>query len=585
MVASDTGMDRSRRQRRKAGRETFEQAKPFTWGELPLRQAAWFLMAAMVVGAALYSSALSGGFVFDDEALPFRRGFQDDPLWAWLAGVRPVLMFSYWLSYIVSGQDAYGFHVFNLLIHVVNSGLVYMVLFRLLSLAGWDSAKRQVAAVVGGTVFLIHPLATESVSYIAGRSESLAAFFMLLTYVVFLGRYPAAISWRRSLAVLALFGMAVATKENAVAMAGVLLLTDLSQPQPFSTKGLRRNYRLYLLMAPCVAFAGVWVARMLAGAPSAGFSFKEFTWYQYAFTQARAIFAYIGLAVIPLSQSVDHDFPISHTVTEHGAILYMALLGALVSAAIVFRRRYSLACFGLLMFLILLAPTSSIVPIADPLVERRLYLPLVGLILIACEFIGRIRRPAIVVSLIGLTLVIFAALCFERNRLWANPVQLWAMAAQESKSKGRPYWELAETLIAKNRCADAVPYLEQGERLMPHDYAIEVAWGKILECLGKNEDALQRLQRAAAISQNSSVYQWIGLLYGEMGRSEEAGLALQKAVQLGPDDGAAYSALGLWYESTGNAAEAERQYRKALAIDSHSREAQRGLVRLQKPPG
>ena len=103
-----------------------------------------------------------------------------------------------------------------------------------------------------------------------------------------------------------------------------------------------------------------------------------------------------------------------------------------------------------------------------------------------------------------------------------------------------------------------------------------------MECTGRPEDALKRLELAATIKPNSSVYQWIGLLYGEMGRAEEAGVALQKAVQLGPGDSAAFSALGLWYESTGNAAEAEREYRKALSIDGHNKEAQIGLARIQR---
>lgn len=566
--------------------ETLAETNSFTWGgELPLWHVLCVVLAAFVIGAALYSSALNGRFVFDDEGLPFRRGIQDDSLSVWVGGVRPLLMFSYWLNYSISGQDPYSYHVLNLLIHAINTGLVFMVLFRLLSLAGWERAKRQAAAVVGAAVFLVHPIATESVSYIAGRSESLAALFMLLTYVVFLGRYPEAISWKRSLIVLALFGMGAATKENAVGFAGILLLTDLSWPRAFSTEGFRRNHRLYLLMAPAVGVAGMLVARVLTGAESAGFSFKEFTWYQYAFTQARAIFAYVRLAVIPLGQSLDHDFPISHTITEHGAIFYLALLGALVGVAVVFRQRYSLACFGFLMFLILLAPTSSIIPIADPLVERRLYLPMVGLILVGCEFANRVRRPKSVVLLIAITLVMFALLCFERNQLWATPEQLWAMAALESKSKGRPYAHLADILIADNRCADAIPYLERGERLMPHDFFIEVAWGRVLECMGRREDALKRLQRASKIVDNSTVSQWIGLLYGEMGRTQEAGVALQRAVQLGPRDTAAHSALGLWYESTGNAAEAERQYRKALAIDRHNSEAQFGLARIRRLTG
>lgn len=565
-------------------RETVDTPNPLTWaGFLRPWPVIGLVLAAFAVGAVLYSAALNGRFVFDDEGLPFRRGIQDESLSVWLSGVRPILMFSYWLNYNISAQDPYSYHLLNLLIHTINTGLVSMVLFRLLALAGWEAAKCQRAALIGATMFLVHPLATESVSYIAGRSESLAALFMLLTYLVFLSRYPDALSWKRSLAVLALFGMGVATKENAAGFAGILLLTDLTWPQPFSTVGLRRNYRLYLLMAPAVLVAMVYVARVLTSSESAGFSFKEFTWYQYAFTEARAIFEYVRLAVVPLGQSLDHDFPISRTIMEHGAVFYLALLALLIGAAIAFRRRYPVGCFGFFMFLILLAPTSSIVPIADPLVERRLYLPMVGLILVGCEFASRIPRPKSVNLLTAAPVLMFAVLCCQRNQLWSQPEQLWAMAAQESTSKGRPYAHLAEVLIAENRCAEAIPYLERGERLMPRNYFIETAWGKVLECAGKREDAVQRLQRAASIVETSTVYQWIGLLYGEMGRNEEAGRALEKAVQVGPRDSGAYSALGLWYESTGKAAEAEQRYRKALSFDAHNYEARRGLARVRGP--
>jgi protein O-mannosyl-transferase len=563
-------------------RQTCTRTKPHTWDrDLLLSHVLWLVLAATVVGAALYSPALHGRFVFDDDTLPFRTGIHDASLGAWLTGVRPFLMFSYWVNYRISGEDPYGYHVLNLLIHAINTSLVFMVLLRLLSLAGWCRSKGYAAAVLGATVFLIHPLATESVSYIAGRSEALAALFMLLAYVVFLGGNSEPLSWRRSILVLMLFGVAVATKEHAVALAGVLLLTDLSWPRPFSIEGVRRNHRLYLLMTPSIVFAGAWVARVLKGAESAGFSFKEFTWYQYAFTQARAMFAYIRLAVFPLGQSVDHDFPVSRTVTDYGAIFCMALLVALVLTAILFRVRYPLACFGLLLFLILLAPTSSVIPIADPLVERRMYLPMVGLILIACQWASRMQWSTGLVSLVVVMLMTFGGLCYQRNRLWGKPEQVWASAAQESTSKGRPYLGLAESLIAGNHCADAIPYLERGEQLMPRDFAIQLAWGKVLECQGKREDALKRLERAADILPNSMVYQLIGLLCSEMGRTERAGTALHKAEQLGPGSSTAHSAMGLWYESVGNAGEAEREYRAALALYPYSTEAQAGLARIQ----
>ncbi|HTP34773.1 MAG TPA: hypothetical protein VMJ75_21490 [Candidatus Acidoferrales bacterium] len=559
-----------------------EPGKPdASYQRLAATHVVWLFLAAAVIGAALYAPALHGKFIFDDDALPFRQGIRDGALQAWVNGVRPVLMFTYWVNYSISGRNPYGYHVTNLLIHVCNTCLVFVVLFHILGLAGWLRRTRYTGAILGAAVFLIHPLATESVSYVAGRSESLAALFMLSAYAVYLGGYSAPITWRRSAAVLALLALAVATKENAAALAGLLFLTDVCWPRPFSFDGVRRNRRIYFLMIPGCAAALLWVAHVLAGAETAGFSIKELTWYQYAFTQARAIFTYVRLAALPLGQSVDHDFPVSRTITSYGAIYYVVLLAAIVLIAVLLRRRYPLACFGLLLFLILLAPTSSVIPIADTLVERRLYLAIAGLILIACEIAKHARWSAGSVSLVAAVLTMFAVLCYQRNEHWGRPEEIWAGAAQESRSKGRPFLGLAESLIAANHCAAAVPYLERGEGLMPRDYAIQLAWGKVLECQGRREDALYRLERAAALLPNSSVYQLIGLLYGEMGKTEAAGTALHMAAQLGPHNSDAHSALGLWYESKGDTYEAEREYRESLNIYPYSSEARSGLARVQ----
>jgi len=277
---------------------------------------------------------------------------------------------------------------------------------------------------------------------------------------------------------------------------------------------------------------------------------------------------------------MDHDFAVSHTLTEYGAIFYIALLALLITTAILTRQRYPLASYGFLMFLVLLAPTSSVIPIADPLVERRMYLPMIGLIVMACQLASRRRWSPGLVSVVVVMLMVFGYLCYQRNQMWGNPEQLWASAVQSSKAKARPYVGLVESLIAVKRCAEAIPYLERGEALMPNDSMIQLAWGKALECQGKREDALQGLQRAASILPNSSIYQLIGLLCGEMGKQEEAGAALRMATQLAPENSSAHSALGLWYEAAGDTAGAEQEFNQALSSSAYNIEAQTGLARI-----
>jgi len=497
----------------------------------------------------------------------------------------------------VCGDGPFSYHVANLLIHVCNSMLVFLVLSRLLRMAGWNHSKTRIASVAGTLVFLVHPLETESVSYIAGRSESLASMFLLLAYVVFLYRRKDEISWVEALLVILLFAMGVKTKENAVSLAGILLLTDLFWPRPVPPRGSEaapaapvprrgppwRNWRLYVLMLPGVAVAAAAVFRMLLTAPSAGFSLRTFTWYEYAFTEARAIFVYIRMALVPVGQSIDHDFATSHTVLEHGAIFWLVLVAALVAASILWRRRYPLACFGFLMFLGWLAPTSSVVPINDALVERRMYLALVGLILVGCEIGGRLRlsRRACYTAF-GIMLAVFSGFCYARNRLYGAPEKLFEAAAMESTGNARPFASLADVAIAENRCAIAVPYLQRADRLFPHDYPVELSWGRILECLGRRDEAMRRLYRAAAIQRTSKVYELIGLLYGEMGVSGEAGAALEEAVKLDPNSTTAHKALALWYESVHDLAASAREYRLSLSLDANDENARLSLMRVRE---
>jgi tetratricopeptide (TPR) repeat protein len=556
---------------------------PQFWRDSRAKILLGFAAGSVLVAFALYYPALRGDFVLDDLPLRLAAGVRSHPLVGWISEPRPVLVLSYGLNQVLFGASPAAYHVVNVLIHALNAFLVFLVIRRLLERAGWSDRQRWVASAAGALLFLVHPLQTESVSYIAGRSESLAAAFLLLAYAVFLYDRRGAISWPRAFVVIVLFGLAVKTKENAVSLAGVLLLTDLMWPRAFSLEGPRRNWRLYALMLPGAAVAALMILRTLATAKTAGFSVANYTWYQYAFTEARAIFVYLRLSALPVGQALDHDFAPSHTITEHGAIVCVALLAAMVCAAVLWRRRYPVACFGFLMFLTLLAPTSSIIPVDDAVVERRMYLPLLGLILIGCEVVRRWRpsRPA-VAGLVITMAVTFGGYCYARNRLWGNPDLLLALSARDAQYNPRPLLNIAEAMMRRNHCELAIPYLDRADRILPGSYFVHSIRGRALACMGRPEEGLANLEMAARIRPCSEVYQWIGLLLGQMGRMPEAGAILRKAVELEPGSAAAHGSLGLWYESVGDYSAAEREYTTSLSINPADHSARASLERVRR---
>jgi tetratricopeptide (TPR) repeat protein len=204
------------------------------------------------------------------------------------------------------------------------------------------------------------------------------------------------------------------------------------------------------------------------------------------------------------------------------------------------------------------------------------------LILVACDLVERqrLRTPAIwgLVTAIALT---FGSFCFARNQLWGRPELLIVRAAEDAQHNPRPLLNLAEVLIGHNRCDLAVPYLERAERTLPRNYYVNASWGRVLACLGRADEGMQHLQLAAQLQPCSQVYLWIGQLYDQMGRSEEAGTALQTAVRLDPASGPAHGALALWYESIHKLAAAEKEYSINVALAPDDETARLSLARGQ----
>jgi len=126
-------------------------------------------------------------------------------------------------------------------------------------------------------------------------------------------------------------------------------------------------------------------------------------------------------------------------------------------------------------------------------------------------------------------------------------------------------------------------WLAYAERGLPHNYVIETGWGQALECAGRHEEALRRLQRSAALRPVSKTFELIGLLYGEMNRLEDARTALRRAIELDPGAASAHRALALCHEALGDLPAAEREYRVALNMEPYDGAARSGFARVTTP--
>lgn len=537
------------------------------------------LATAFLAVSIVYWPAVDGPFVFDDLYLPFTAPeMASAPLSHWVGGLRPLLMFSFWINHSISGMQTFSYHFLNLLLHLATGAFAFLIVRKFLDRAGESGWKREGLAAFAAGLFLLHPLQTESVAYVASRSETLSVMFFYAAFALFLYRRSEAIGWLESLGVAALFAAAASTKEHAAVLPALLLLTDFFWS---SWRGIRRNWRLYAILAAAAAAALRMVWHVLGGNNTAGFSVQGFTWLPSFYSQCRAIWLYIRLFVLPFGQNIDHDFAVSKTPLEHGAILGLAALLVAVGAAIYYRRRFPLASYGFLTFLLLLAPTSSFVPILDLVAERRVYLPFIGLLLVVVEFVRRWKAPPtrVAATLAGV-LVVMAVLTYNRSAVWGDPEALWKDTVAKSPLKARPHLQLGFLYFTQQRCAAALPEFEAAAKYGKPTYPLLVNCGMTYECLGRHDEAIDRLRQATLQRGDAETWSMVAWAYLRAGRNDEAAQALDIAQRLNPNFAGTYAYRGDLFAARNDSAAAASEYRHALSLDPANEVAQAGLARL-----
>jgi tetratricopeptide (TPR) repeat protein len=541
------------------------------------------LVIALIAAFEVYWPALHGPFLLDDTHLTYMLpDAASIPMMGWLRQMRPLLMFSFWLNFQQSGAEStFGYHLVNLVLHLFNTVFIFLAVRKILSWASIEQSRARILSFFAAGLFLLHPAQTESVSYIASRSETLSVLFVLAAFVVFLYRQTAALSAPRILCILVLFAAAGLSKEHTAVLPALFILTDYYWNFEFSPSRIWRNWKLYVPIAIGVGIAAVRILAILRHNPTAGFEMRDLTWSQYFFTECRVIWDYVRLFFIPFGQNLDPEVDISRNIMAHGAVFALAGLLIVTVLAWIYRRRFPLASYGWFVWLILLAPTSSLVPIRDPMAERRMYLPFIGLLFVSLEFLRRwkVSRNALAGAL-ALVLAAEGALTYQRNLLWGNAVDIWKDTVSKSPAKYRPRFQLAFVEFHAGNCGDAVEQYQQAATLERPREDLLLDWALAYDCAGNPQEAIRKLQQSAALRPSAHVYSQIGMEFGKMGEYPEALAALQTAQERNPNFAMTYYYLGNIHAIQGNQAQALADYQHVLALDPNNQPAREALAHM-----
>jgi tetratricopeptide (TPR) repeat protein len=515
------------------------------------RAAGWtaFVVLAVLIGA-IYGRAAHAPFVHDDNTSVLNNpsivrlwpllGTADSPgpltppRDAVTSG-RPLVNLSLALNYRLGGHDTLGYHVVNIVIHVLASILLYGLVRRTLMLdclrAHFGNASAQLGLAVA-FVWAIHPLQTDSVEYVSQRTESMMGLFYLATLYASLRYFSAKTRPRKVVAAAAatlacLSGMAC--KEVMVSAPLMVLLFDRTFVSGSIPGALKKSWPLYaglasgwiLLLALNIDAPRSQAAGLSAGLPA----------YVWWFTQAKVIALYLKLSFWPWPLVIHHATPFLWTLPAALPWLVPVVLAGCATVILLWRRN----TIGYLSawFFVILSPTLVVPMPSEVMAERRMYLPLAAVVVLlivgAFGVLARRERPP-------------SSPC--------NPVRSWRSPLRKTMFVSTALI-IAFAVVTSCRLEayrDVVTIWRDAVAHQPNNVRANINLGCALEDAGRREEAIEQLERALQIDAKHPdvglAHRSLGLAWAKLKQAEKAIQHLELAMQLRPDVATDHDVLG-----------------------------------------
>jgi len=548
-----------------------------------IRKYAFVIIA--IIGIIAYANSLNNEFQFDDgyhivEGQKIKNMENVLKLSHWkVFENRPLSFFTLAVNYKLGELDVTGYHIFNLLVHILSGFMAFLLSLQILSLGMFRQNKtisdnKVLIALFTAFIFIAHPIQTQAVTYIIQRMSVLAGFFyMFAVWLYIKGRRahieePGAQSWVPYPFYIGAFlagFLGILSKQNAASFPLAFILVEVMF---IRTPQLKIDKKFLLIISIAVA------AVIIAGVMRVGLpvEFDRISRSEYLFTQFRVLVKYWQLLFLPVNQHLDYYWTISTSLWGTKELLSLAfLLGTIGLAIFLIRKKLMIPAFAVFWFYLTLSVESSIIPIRDVIFEHRLYPAVLGfgfaISYLAFHYLSPKKQnyPLIILSVIT---VVYIGLSIHRNNIWENSYTLWSDSVKKSPKRERSWYWLASYYTSQRDMESAMNAYNTSIENNPRFPLAYSGRGNLKKEMGDVKGAIQDYDKAIQLDPRyGTAYYNRGIALSSEGKVTEAIKSYDKAIESGTRTAAVYYNRGNAKRRKGDYKSAIDDYNTAVKID------------------
>jgi len=552
------------------------------------------LLLIAVLAVIIYSNSFSASWHLDDYPSVlenYRIKSLSSSLNDIIFNTRGICDLTFAANYYFCKKEVFWYHITNLIIHIVSAIMVYLLIkitFLTLAISQSDNSPVLLNNIplIGSLFFIVHPLQTQAVTYIAQRYTSLATMFYLIALVLFIKARINLVNGNINFfskshisfylcSFLCTF-LAIRTKEIAMTIPFVFLLYEKIFLRQRAKKVTNILYYLLpffiLLLIPIITRVYTINPDFTKIEETLGRSFKDtvrISRIEYAFTSINVVLTYIRLLLFPVNQNIHHDYPVSSSLFANYTYLSLLVHICILIFAAVMYRKSKLITFGILWFYVTLSVESSVIPIRDVIYEHRVYLPSVGFVFFLAGLLTLKSEWknifyiffAIIISMLSIT-------TYNRNSIWKDELTLWNDCLLKSKNNFRPYLYIGMYYSGRGLLDKSIEKYKKTLEINPYSFEAHNNLGYALEKKGLFNMAAYEYMKAIEIRlYYPEAHNNLGNMFYNQGRVD---LAIKEYLIASKSNPYLYSThynLGNVYFSLGKITEAVREFKTAIKLN------------------